>query len=279
MGTGFSLDPNEFRTAAGVIEGYGSDQAGHGATLAAGTSTPLSSSGSGISGAISQIAQATVQKIVTDVTSTTQGFANDTAKGLRAQADHAERLETDLAGHAKSLLSDTQASLLGGSLMSVAQSSLLGGGGGGGTGGAYGTSGMTTAVNSPLTTDSSPVGESSLGEGGLSSPGIGESGSSSGSVAVGQQEPRESSVLPSEGMRGSTGAAAGAGAADERGQRPDYLKSKTELSNSDDDRTKAAIDKHLQECGAAPIPLSPSRLVCAKCGSMLEIGDAQALTS
>ena len=278
MGTGFSLDPNEFRTAATVIEGYGADQADHGATLAAGTSTPLSSSGSGISGAISQIAQATVQKIVTDVTSTTQGFANDTAKGLRTQADNADQLETDLAGHAKTLLSDTQASLLGGSLMSVAQSSLLGGGGGG-IGGGYGTSGMSTTVSSPLTTDSSPVGGSSLGESDLSSPGGSASGSSSSAVAVGQEEPQESSVLPSEGMRSSTGAAAGAGATDERGQRPDYLKSKTELSNGDGDRTKAAIDKHLQECGAAPIPLSPSRLVCAKCGSMLEIGDAQALTA
>jgi hypothetical protein len=278
MGTGFSLDPNEFRTAATVIEGYGADQADHGTTLAAGTSTPLSSSGSGISGAISQIAQATVQKIVTDVTSTTQGFANDTAKGLRTQADNADQLETDLAGHAKSLLSDTQASLLGGSLMSVAQSSLLGRGGGGG--GGYPTSGMPTTVNSPLTTGSSPLGGSSLGESDLSSPGLSESGSSSGgAAAVGPQEPQESTVLPSEGMRGSTGADAGAGAADERGQRPDYLKSKTELSNGHDDRTKAAIDKHLQECGAAPIPLSPSRLVCAKCGSMLEIGDAQALTA
>lgn len=278
MGTGFSLDPNEFRTAATVIEGYGADQADHGATLASGTSTPLSSSGSGISGAISQIAQATVQKIVTDVTSTTQGFANDTAKGLRTQADNADQLETDLAGHAKSLLSDTQASLLGGSLMSVAQSSLLGGGGGGG--GGYTASGMPTTMSSPLTTYSSPLGGSSFGESDLGSPGLDGSGSSSGgALAVGQQEPQESSMLPSEGMRGSTGAAAGAGAADERGQRPDYLKSKTELSNGDDDRTKAAIDKHLQECGAAPIPLSPSRLVCAKCGSMLEIGDAQALTA
>ena len=273
MGTGFSLDPNEFRTAATVIEAYGADQADHGATLAAGTSTPLSSSGTGISGAISQIAQGTVQKIVTDVTSTTQGFANDTAKGLHMQADNAEQLETDLAGHAKSILGDMESSALGVGIgySSAAQSSLLGGGGSG----AFAASSLSTTIGSPLTTGSSPLGGSSLGEGDLSEPGLGAS-SSSGAVAVGQEESQESSVMPAEGMRGGT-SAAGSGNADERGQRPDYLKSKTELAQSDDDRTKAAIDKHLQECGVAPIPLSPSRLVCAKCDSILKVDEAQAV--
>lgn len=256
MGTGFSLDPNEHRAAANVIEGYGAIQADHGATLAAGTSTPLSSSGSGIAGAIAQIAQGTVQKIVTDVTSTTKGFADDTAKGLRTQAASVEQLDTDLAGHYRSILNGAQSSpLLSGGFpsggMSSSLSSPLG----------YSNGSMSSNMSSPLMT-STPLGASSLGEGGPSESGFGES-SPSGAMVVGQETPQESSMLP-QGMRG----AAGAGATEERGQRPGYLKSKT-------DPAKAAIDKHVQECGTAPIPLGRNQLVCAKCGSILEIGDAE----
>lgn len=245
MGTGFSVDPSEYRAAANVIEGYGAMQADHGTTLAAGTSTPLSGSGSGIGGAISKIAQGTLQKIVTDVTSTTKGFADDTATGLRMQADSVEQLETDLAGRAKSVLSD-------------AQSPLLSGG--------YPMGGMSTTLNSPMTMDA-PLG------------GSGPSGAGrSGAGTIGQQVSQDSSTPPFGQMRGGTGAAAGAGTADERGQRPNYLKSKTELTRDDSDRARAAVDRHLQECGTAPIPLDPSRLVCAKCGSILEIDDVQAFS-
>ncbi|HWG27208.1 hypothetical protein [Actinospica sp.] len=276
MGTGFSLDPNEYHAAANVIEGYGAMQADHGATLSAGTSTPLSSSGTGISGAISQIAMGTVQKIVTDVTSTTKGFADDTAKGLRTQADNVSQLETELAGRSKSILSDAQSSLLGGgyamsgyamSGLSSATSSPLT---------SYGSGGMPGTFSSPMT--SAPLSESSPGEADLSAPGSGES-ALSGAGAVAQEESQQASTVPFGQMHGSTGAASAAGSAEERGQRPDYLKSKTELSDTGGDRVKAAIDGHLKECGMAPIPLGPSRLVCAKCGSMLEIDDAQALTA
>ena len=253
MGTGFSLDTNEHRAAAGVVEGYGEMQAEHGTTLASATSTPLSSSGVGIAGAISQIAQGTVQKIVTDVTSTTKGFADDTAKGLRTQADSMDQLETDLAGHARSILNGAPSSLPGGGYSGMATMA---------SSPSYGNGGMPTTMSSPLTTDD-PLGESPLGEAAAGESGLAESGVI-GAGSVGQ----ESSMMPSGRMRGG----AGADTSEERGKRPNYLKSK-ELT--DDDRAKAAIDKHLKECGAAPIPLSPSRLVCAKCGSILKVDDAQ----
>lgn len=122
MGTGYTLDPDEYRAAADVIAGYGSTQADHGSALAAGTSTPLSSSGTGIGGAISMIAQGTVQKIVTDVTSTTQGFADDTAQGLRTQAAGADQLESEIAGHANTLLSGGELSLPGAALRAASPS-------------------------------------------------------------------------------------------------------------------------------------------------------------
>lgn len=255
MGTGFSVDTNEHRAAASVIEGYGEMQAEHGTALASGTSTPLSSSGTGIAGAISQIAQGTVQKIVTDVTSTTKGFADDTAKGLRTQADNVDQLETDLAGHAKSILNGADSSPLGGFTSSgmpgTGSSSLMMSGGGE-------SSGMTSG---PPATDVS-MGASPLGEAESSEAGVGGFGAAG--VGAGEQE-----AMPSGAMRGGTGA----GTKEERGKRPGYLKSKDLV---DDDRTKAAIDEHLKECGAAPVPLSANRLVCAKCGGILKIEDAKA---
>jgi hypothetical protein len=275
MGTGFSMDPNEYHAAANVIEGYGSQQADNGAALAAGTSTPLSSSGTGIAGAISQIAQGTVQKIVTDVTSTTQGFANDTAKGLRTQASNMTQLESDLASRSNAILNGTQSSLLGGmsaiSNMSAMASSPLS---------SYSASGMTgmTSMGSPMTT-SAPQDESSLGEGAQTESGVSESGlteAGAGAAAAGQEEAQQEAAMPfGGGMRGGAGAAAGA--AEERGQRPDYLKSKTEVGGKSGDPVQAAIDKHLKECGAAPIPLGDNQLVCAKCGSILTVENPQAL--
>ena len=257
MGTGFSLDPNEHRAAAGVIEGYGSIQQDHGTALASATSTPLSSSGSGIAGAISQIATGTLQKIVTDVTSTTKGFADDTAKGLRAQADKVEQLETDLAGHAKSILSDPQSSLPVG--LTNMTSPL--------TPSSYAGTGMPTTFGSPLTSNS-PLTEGALGEGNLSAAGAGVLGE--------EASAQESSMLPLGQMRTGTGAAS---SAEERGQRPNYLKSKTEIADPEGDRTKAAINAHVKECGTAPIPLSSTQLVCAKCGSILQLDATQALAS
>ncbi len=267
MGTGFSLDPNEHRAAASVIEGYGSIQQDHGTALASATSTPLSSSNSGIAGAISQIATGTLQKIVTDVTSTTKGFANDTAKGLRAQADKVEQLETNLASHAKSILSDPQSSLLGG--LTNMTSPL--------TSSSYAGTGMSTTFGSPLTS-SSPLTEGSLSEGNPSTTAPGESSlSATGAGVLGEEaSAQESSMMPLGQMRTGTGAAS---SAEERGQRPGYLKSKTEITDTEGDRTKAAIHAHQKECGTAPIPLSPSQLVCAKCGSILQLDDTQALAS
>ncbi|MBR7828515.1 hypothetical protein KDK95_19545 [Actinospica sp. MGRD01-02] len=72
------------------------------------------------------------------------------------------------------------------------------------------------------------------------------------------------------------GAGAGAGSEEERGRRPDYLKSDTEIADRHADRTKAAVAAHLDVCGASPLPLDQNRLVCAKCGSILKIDDAQA---
>jgi hypothetical protein len=267
MGTGFSLDPNEHRAAASVIEGYGSMQQDHGTALASATSTPLSSSNSGIAGAISQIATGTVQKIVTDVTSTTKGFADDTAKGLRAQANKVEQLETDLASHAKSILSDPQSSLLGG--LTNTTSPL--------TSSSYAGTGMSTTFGSPLTSNS-PLAEGELGEVNPSTTARGESNlSAAGAGVLGEEaSAQESSMMPLQQMRTGTGAA---GTTEERGQRPDYLKSKTEITDTEGDRTKAAIHAHQKECGTAPIPLSPSQLVCAKCGSILQLDDSQALAS
>ena len=284
MGTGFSLDPSEYHAAANVIEGYGAMQADHGSTLAAGTSTPLSSSGTGIAGAISQLAQGTVQKIVTDVTSTTKGFADDTAKGLRTQANAASQLETELAGNAKSILNGTQSSLLGSGYAMSGMSGMSGVGGVGGVGGmstslssplsSYGTGGMSTSFSDPLAT-STPLSEGSLGESDAGASGAGES-ELSGAGVIEAEPAQESSAMPFGGMRGGGSAA---GATEERGQRPGYLKSKTELSDKDDARVKAVVDAHLKECGAAPIPLDPSRLVCAKCGSILTVDDAAALAA
>jgi hypothetical protein len=272
MGTGFSLDPSEYHAAANVIEGYGAMQADHGSALAAGTSTPLSSSGTGIAGAISLIAQGTVQKIVTDVTSTTKGFADDTAKGLRTQANAASQLETELAGNAKSILNGTQSSLLGSGYAMGAMSGM----GGMSTSlssplSSYGTGGMSTSFSDPLAT-STPLSEGSLSEGDAGASGAGES-ELSGAGVIEAEPAQESSAMPFGGMR-SGGSAAGA--TEERGQRPGYLKSKTELSDKDGDRVKAVVDAHLKECGTAPIPLDPSRLVCAKCGSILTVDDAAA---
>lgn len=265
MGTGFSMDPNEYRSAANVIEGYGAMQADHGSALAAGTSTPLSSSGTGIAGAISRIAQGTVQKIVTDVTSTTQGFADDTAKGLRLQADNMERLETDLAGRTNSILGDAQSAVLSG--VHISGVNLIGSSTSGGD-----MSGMPTMVSGPMTADalsgtSTMVSRPTTGDAPLNEYGV------SGTGAAEQEASQASAAQSSAEMHGGTGRAR-LGAADERGQRPGYLKSKMEVSGDDEDRTKAAIDRHLQECGAAPIPFGSSRLVCAKCGSILEIDDA-----
>jgi hypothetical protein len=267
MGTGFSLDPSEHRAAASVIEGYGSIQQDHGTALASATSTPLSSSNSGIAGAISQIATGTLQKIVTDVTSTTKGFADDTAKGLRAQADKVEQLETDLASHAKSILSDPQSSLPSG--LTNMTSPL--------TSSSYASTGMSTTFGSPLTS-SSPLAEGELGEGEPGTTALGESSlSTAGAGVLGEEaSAQESSMMPLQQMRTGSGAA---GTTEERGRRPDYLKSKTEITDTEGDRTKAAICAHQKECGAAPIPLSPTQLVCAKCGSILQLDDTQALAS
>lgn len=279
MGTGFSMDPSEYRSAANVIEGYGAMQADHGSALAAGTSTPLSASGTGIAGAISQIAQGTVQKIVTDVTSTTQGFANDTAAGLRSQAATMEHLETGLADHAKSIMDGTSRAL----------PSLLGGGQGAGAGygiggGAslgspltsYGSIGADDAVSGSLATDGE-LGDDSLG--GPADPSVawldeqGGEAAASGAVEASQR----SAVLPFGELRGATGSAAAFGGAQERGQRPNYLRSNSGVADSGGDRVKAVIDEHLRTCGAAPIPFSANRLVCAKCGSVIEVCDAAAL--
>ncbi|MBR7832953.1 hypothetical protein KDL01_06750 [Actinospica durhamensis] len=283
MGTGFSLDPNEYRAAADVIQGYGSAQADNGATLAAATSTPLSGSGTGIAGAISMIAQGTVQKIVTDVTSTTQGFADDTAAGLRTQAASAEQLEADIAGHATSVLGDTGSSLSSGY---GAVSGLFGTSSPQTT---YGSGGaFSTSVGSPLGTNTS-LGEDPLAAADSTVLGVGEPGSDGAGVATtgapgaagafgAEEESQQPSAQSLGGMRSSMGGAS-AGAAEERGQRPDYLKSKTELTEGDKDPMKAAVDKHRQECGMAPIPFGTSRLVCAKCGSILEVGQAQTLSA
>ena len=257
MGTGFSLDPSEHRAAASVIEGYGSMQQDHGTALASATSTPLSSSGSGIAGAISQIATGTLQKIVTDVTSTTKAFADDTAKGLRAQAAKVEQLETDLASHAKSILSNPQSSLPVG--LTNMTSPL--------TSSSYAGTGTSTTFGSPLTS-TSPLIEGSLSERNLSAAGAGVIGEEAAA--------QESSMMPLGQMRTGTAAAS---AAEERGQRPAYLKSKTEITDPEGDRTKAAINAHQKECGTAPIPLSKSQLVCAKGGSILQLDDTQALAS
>jgi hypothetical protein len=215
------------------------------------------------------IAQGTVQKIVTDVTSTTQGFANDTATGLRAQADSADQLESDLAGRAGSMLSDGGSSLPDGSFTTGGFSSAA-------------SSPLATSVNGGLSTtvDGSPTAytspsQESVETGDVSAPGVGESGLSEAGT-VGQEEPQQSSAMPFGGMRGGSGAA---GAGDERGQRPNYLKSRIAAAEGNGDRVKAAVDKHRQECGMAPIPFSTNRLVCAKCGSILEIGDAQTLSA
>jgi hypothetical protein len=280
MGTGFSLDPNEYRAAADVIEGYGSDQADHGTALAAGTSTPLSSSGTGIAGAISTIAQGTVQKIVTDVASTTQGFANDTAQGLRTQAAGAEQLETDLAGSANSMITSAGSSLLDGS---AGTSGLTGVDAAISSPTSYASSAMSTTVDTPLTASTSPA-ENALETSDMSAPGVGGSGSSgvgagtgAGAGAVEQEESQQSSAAnPFQGMRG--GASAGADAADARGQRPDYLKSKTELTEGTKDQVQAAVDQHKEACGITPILFGKNRLVCAKCG-ILEVGDVQSVSA
>ena len=262
MGTGFSLDPSEHRAAASVIEGYGSMQQDHGTATASATSTPLSSSNSGIAGAISQIATGTLQKIVTDVTSTTKGFADDTAKGLRAQANKVEQLETDLASHANSILSNPQSSLP--SSITNMTSPL--------TSSSYAGSAMSTTFGSPLTSTSP------LTEGSLSTTTPGESNLSATRAGLISEEAsaQESSMMPLGQMRTGTSAA---NSAEERGQRPAYLKSKTEITDTEGDRTKAAITAHQKACGTAPIPLSPSQLVCAKCGSILQLDDTQALAS
>lgn len=290
MGTGFSLDPNEYRAAADVIQGYGSAQADNGATLAAGTSTPLSSSGTGIAGAISTIAQGTVQKIVTDVTSTTQGFANDTAAGLRTQAAGAEQLETDIAGHATSVLGDAGSSLSSGygtvsGLFGATSSPQTTFGGGGGA--------FSSTVGSPLgsntslgedpldpadTADSADATALGVGESGSDGAGVETAGAAGAFGAAEQEESQQSSAQSFGGMRGGTGGA-GAGSAQERGQRPDYLKSKTELTEGGADPMKAAIAEHEQECGMAPIPFGTSRLVCAKCGGIVEVGEVQTLSA
>lgn len=265
MGTGFSLSPDEYRAAAGVIEGYGEMQADNGSALAAGTSTPLSSSGTGIAGAISSIAQGTVQKIVTDVTSTAKGFADDTAQGLRTQADNADRLETELAGNARSILSSTGqtlASLVGGTGYGSASTAF------GGAFGASASSGATTTPDSPFAGDSL-VGTGSGGAGGSSASESGESGVI-GAGAAGEEPAQETTAAQFGQMRG----VAGAGGTEERGRRPGYLKSKTD-SAAGDALVKAAADKHQKECGAAPVPFGGSRLVCARCGSIIEVEDAR----
>jgi hypothetical protein len=254
MGTGFSLDPNEYRAAAGAIEGYGEAQADNGSTLAAGTSTPLSSSGTGIAGAISSIAQGTVQKIVTDVTSTAKGFADDTAKGLRTQADNADQLETELAGNSKAILSGTGQTL----------SSLTGGLGYGGGSSAFGGTSLGTSAGA--TTFGSAMSTGVIGAGPTSQAGV------IGAGAMGEEPVQETTGAQLGQMRG-TGARAGA--AEERAQRPGYLKSKTGSDSGDNGLMTAAADKHRQECGVAPIPFGENRLVCAKCGSIIEVEDAR----
>lgn len=274
MGTGFTLDPNEYRAAADVIEGYGATQADHGSALAAGTSNPLSSSGTGIGGAISTIAQGTVQKIVTDVTSTTKGFADDTAQGLRSQAAGADQLESDIAGHAKTLLDGGELSLPSGGLsggLSLGAGGLLPADAAGG--------GMSTSFGTPLTSGTA-LGQGSIETSDMSEFGTGRSSSSAAGAAAAaeQEESQQSAAQPFGQMRGA-GRGAGAGAAEERGQRPDYLKSKTGVTQGEDKRVQEASAKHLKECGMAPIPFGADRLVCAKCGSILELGGAEALTS
>lgn len=277
MGTSYSLDPDEYRAAADVIEGYGSTQADHGSALAAGTSTPLSSSGSGIGGAISMIAQGTVQKIVTDVTSTTKGFADDTAQGLRTQAAGADQLESDIAGHAKTLLSSGELSLPGGGVagggFSLGAGSLLSANAAGG--------GMSTSFGAPLTSGTA-LGQGSVESGEVDELGLSRSGSAGAAAraaAAGQEESQQAATQPFEQMRGARSGGGGAGAAEERGQRPGYLKDKTEVSQGQDKRMKEAVDKHVKACGMAPIPFGSSRLVCAKCGSIIELGDADSLSA
>ena len=270
MGTGFSMDSNEYRSAADVIEGYGAQQADHGSALAAGTSTPLSSSGTGIAGAISMIAQGTVQKIVTDVTSTTQGFANDTANGLRTQAAKADQLEADLVSHARSILSDPQAAVFGGGLTSGGGYSGAGAGAGAGGLTSYGGGVLSSAVGGDPLQTGTPLSEASDGESAAGATGAG---------VIGAEESQESAAsMPFTQMRSGMGGA-GAGAAEERGQRPDYLKTKTEITESGEDRAKKASAEHQKQCGTAPISIGGDRLVCAKCGSIIELegADAEAL--
>lgn len=256
MGTGFSLDPNEYRAAAGAIEGYGEAQADNGSALAAGTSTPLSSSGTGIAGAISSIAQGTVQKIVTDVTSTAKGFADDTAKGLRTQADKADQLESELAGNAKAILSGTGQTL----------SSLTGGLGYGGGSSAFGGTSLGTGTSAGATTFGSPTATGVIGAGSSGQAGV------IGAGALAEEPVQETTAAQFGQMRG---AGARAGAAQERAQRPGYLKAKTGSDSGDSGLMKAATDKHRRECGVAPIPFGDDRLVCAKCGSIIEVEDVR----
>jgi hypothetical protein len=269
MGTGYSLDSNEYRSAATAIEGYGAQQADHGQALASGTSTPLSSTNTGIAGAISAIAQGTVQKIVTDVTSTTQGFANDTAKGLRTQAANADQLEADLVSHAKSILNDPQSAVFGSG--GFTSSALSGSGGGAMT--SLGTGALSSgSLSSGALSSNSAQDEEQLGEG---SNAESEAGTAEAGV-LGQEESQESATampMMGGGMRGAAGAAS---STEERGQRPGYLKSKTEITEKNEDRTKTAIAEHLKECGVAPIAIGPDRLVCAKCGSIVEVPSATA---
>ena len=277
MGTSYSLDPDEYRAAADVIEGYGANQADHGSALAAGTSAPLSSSGSGIGGAISMIAQGTVQKIVTDVTSTTKGFADDTAQGLRTQAAGADQLETEIAGHANTLLSGGELSLPGGGLGGFS----LGAGGLLPADAASG--GLSTSFSSPLTSGTA-AGQGSINSSDLDELGLSRSGgvgagraASAGAASAEEAQAQQSATEPFGQMRG--GARSGVGGAEERGRRPGYLKSKTEVAQGQDKRMKEAVDQHLKACGMAPIPFGSSRLVCAKCGSIVELGDADALSA
>lgn len=263
MGTGFSIDPNEYRAAAGAIEGYGEAQADNGSALAAGTSTPLSSSGTGIAGAISSIAQGTVQKIVTDVTSTAKGFADDTAKGLRTQADKADQLESELAGNAKAILSGTGQTL----------SSLTGGLGYGGGSSAFGGTSLGTSTGA--TAFGAPVTTGVIGAGGAGGArGAGQAGRAGviGAGVVGEEPVQETTGAQLGQMRGTS---ARAGTAEERAQRPGYLKSKTGPDSGDSGLMKAATDRHRQECGAPPIPFGENRLVCAKCNSIIEVEDAR----
>lgn len=278
MGTSYSLDPDEYRAAADVIEGHGANQADHGSALAAGTSTPLSSSGSGIGGAISMIAQGTVQKIVTDVTSTTKGFADDTAQGLRTQAAGADQLETEIAGHANTLLGGGELSLPGGGLggFSLGVGDLLPAGAASG--------GLSTSFGSPLTSGT-PAGQGSVNSSDLDELGLSRSGAvgagraaGAGAASAEEAQAEQSATEPFGQMRGGA-RPGGVGGAKERGRRPGYLKSKTEVAQGQDKRMKEAVDQHLKACGMAPIPFGSSRLVCAKCGSIVELGDADALSA